>query len=258
MRHTAICSLALLFLLAATAAAEVRTESITYADGETKLRGYFAWDDAVKGKRPAVLVIHEWWGPNDYARKRARDLAELGYLAFALDMYGGDKTTTEPAKAREWSGVIYKDPALAVRRLKLGLEQLRGHALADPARVAAIGYCFGGTMALRLAFSGAKVAGVVSFHGSLIAPAEADAIRAKILVCHGADDPMVPDAKVTAFAEAMRKTKADWQLIAYGGAVHAFTNPGADKVGIRGVAYHAAADRRSWSHMKMFFDEMFR
>jgi dienelactone hydrolase len=253
-----IASASLLLVLAATSPAGVQGETIDYRDGDVALQGYVAWDDAIQGRRPAVLVIHEWWGHNDYARRRARELAGLGYVAFALDMYGKGKSTTEAAVARKWSRPFYQDLALGQRRARAGLEVLRKHRLADPTRVAAIGYCFGGSMALNLAYSGVKIAGVVSFHGGLITPPEDAKIRCRILVCHGADDPMAPDDKVTAFMKSMRaRGGVDWQFIAYGGAVHAFTNPAADKAGISGVAYHAAADRRSWRHMRMFFDELF-
>jgi len=252
-----ITSLSMLLLLAAVAPAAVKGEAVEYTDGDVALQGYLAWDDAIQGKRPAVLVIHEWWGHNDYARRRARALAGLGYVAFALDMYGKGKATTDAAEARKWSRPFYQDLKLAERRARAGLEILRGHRLADRSRVAAIGYCFGGSMALVLAYSGVDIAGAVSFHGGLIPAPEGAKIRARILVCHGADDPMVPDDKLVAFMKSLRARGADWQLVAYGGAVHAFTNPDADRAGIPGVAYHAAADRRSWGHMRMFFDELF-
>jgi len=257
LRYTLPLMIVLTLLAAPGARAEIRTETVDYQDGDTTLQGFLAWDDAIEGPRPGVLVIHEWWGHNDYARGRARDLATLGYVAFALDMYGKDKVTTDPAKAREWAGAFYRDPALALRRARSGLDVLMKHALTDRKRVAAIGYCFGGTMVLNLAYRGTDIAGVVSFHGGLIDPPDGAKIRAKILVCHGADDPMVPEAKVSSFQKAMRSAGADWQFIAYGGAVHAFTNPAADRAGIPGVAYNEAAARRSWEHMKVFFRELF-
>ncbi len=251
---------ALLVLLPAAAArAGIATEVIEYKDGETVLQGYLAYDDAQEGKRPGVLVVHEWWGHDAYARGRAEQLAALGYVAFALDMYGKGIVTGDPKEAGSLAGPFRGDPDLTRRRAKAGLAVLRAHARTDPDRVAAIGYCFGGTVALELARSGETLAAVVSFHGSLRTkrPADAATLKARVLVCNGADDGFVPAEELAAFTEEMRKAKADYQIVHYAGAVHSFTNPASDKHGIPGVGYNAAADRRSWAHMKLHLAEAF-
>jgi dienelactone hydrolase len=247
-------------LLSATASwAKVETKTIAYEHAGQKLEGFLAWDDAVRGKRPGVLVVHEWWGLNDYARSRARQLAELGYVAFALDMYGEAKTAKHPAEAREMAGKVRANVQSWRERAQKGLDVLRSQDTVDPKRVAAIGYCFGGSTVLQLAFAGADVAGVVSFHGSLPAPEKDDLkkIRAKILVCHGAADAFIPAAQIDAFRAALDEAAADWQMVYYAGAKHSFTNPGADAAGLDGLKYDKNADQRSWAHMKLFFDEIF-
>ncbi len=247
-------------LAAASAHAAIHTEEVEYRHGDTVCKGYLAYDDAVQGKRPGVLVVHEWWGLNDYAKSRARQLAEMGYVAFAADMYGGGKVVTTPEEAGALAGAIRKDRPLQRARAAVALEVLRKHPLVDPARLAAIGYCFGGGTVLELARSGAELAGVVSFHGNLDTPNPADArnIKAKVLVCHGANDTLVPTEQVLAFQKEMRDAGVDWQMILYGGAVHSFTNPASGSDPSKGVAYNAAAGRRSWEAMKAFFAEVFR
>ncbi len=247
-------------LIATGAQATLRTEQIEYRHGDTQLSGYLAYDDSYSGKRAGVLVIHEWWGLNNYAKMRAEQLARLGYVAFAVDMYGGGKTTSDPKTAGEWAGALRNDRAFARARARAGLEVLKGRPQTDPGRISAIGYCFGGTMVLELARSGADLGGVVSFHGGLSTPNPADArnIKGKVLVLHGADDTFESPAEIAAFHDEMRKAGVDWQMIYYGGAVHAFTNPDAGKAGIKGVAYNEAADRRSWRAMRDFFDEIFK
>ncbi len=238
--------------------AKLVTRPVEYRQGETVLEGYLAYDDAVRERRPGVLVVHEWYGLNDYAKKRAEQVAGLGYVAFAVDMYGKGVVTDDPKRAGELAGQVRGKPVLR-ERIVAALETLKRQERVDPQRIAAMGYCFGGTTALQLAYTGADVAGVVSFHGSLTPPQEEDMrrIKAKVLVLHGADDPMVPPEMVNAFEKAMREAKADWQLIAYGGAVHSFTNPNSGRAGIEGVGYNEKADRRSWEHMKLFFEEIF-
>jgi dienelactone hydrolase len=206
-----------------------------------------------------VLVVHEWTGLNDYTRMRCRRLAELGYVAFAVDMYGRGIRPQSADEASKQAAIYRRDRPLMRRRVTSGLTVLLDHELCDRARVAAIGYCFGGGTVLELARSGADVSGVVSFHGNLDTPdpTTAKSIRGKVLVCHGADDPYVPNEQVGAFFEEMRTAGVDYQFIAYSGAVHAFTNPEAGDDPSRGAAYHGAADRRSWQHMQMFFDELF-
>jgi len=250
---------------ALSASAKIVTRTVAYEHAGAKLEGYLAYDDSrtAQAKLPGVLVVHEWWGLNGYARSRAEQLAGLGYVAFALDMYGAGVNTLDPKKAGELAGQFYGKPLMA-ERAQAGLDQLLKTGLVDPVRVAAIGYCFGGSTVQALAFSGAPLAGIVSFHGGLIpVPAEAAAkTRAKILVCHGAVDPFVSRAEVEAFAKAMNDGKFDYQFISYAGAIHAFTNPAADQVAaqsaLKGIGYNAAADHRSWAHMRAFFAEIFR
>ncbi len=250
--------LGLLLTLSASPAAfgEIHTETVSHKHGDTTLKGYLAYDDGLTGKRPGVLVIHEWWGLNDYAKSRARQLAKLGFVAFAADMYGDGATTTDPKQAGEWSGEVKGGPLIR-ERSNLALGILRKHERVDPDRVAAIGYCFGGTTVLELAYGGADIAGVVPFHGGLTIPKEDDAIRTKLLILHGAADFFIKPETIDALQKTLHEREADWQMISYGGAVHAFTNPDAGEAGIDGVAYDADADRRSWAHMRMFFDEIF-
>ena len=256
------------FTLAAGAAvvmnARVITKSVAYEHAGTKLEGYLAYDDAkipADGKAPGVLVVPEWWGLTDYVKGRAEQLAKLGYVAFAVDMYGAGVVTSDPKRAGELSGAFYGKPLMA-ERAQAGLDQLLATGLVDAGRVAAIGYCFGGSTVQALAYSGAPLAGIVSFHGGLI-PVPADAAqktKAKILICHGAVDPFVKKEDIDAFLKAMNDGKFDYQFISYAGAVHAFTNPGADKLAAATglpIAYNAAADRRSWAHLKVFFKEIF-
>lgn len=245
-------------LLTTTAAhAKVVTKTITYKHGDVELQGYLAYDDALEGKRPGVLVVHEWWGLNDYARKRVRMLAELGYVAFAADMYGKGKVTADPKQAGEWAGHMRGNLELWRARAMEALKVLNAQPQADTTRTGAIGYCFGGSTVLQLAISGADLDAVVSFHGSPKPFAPKAEIKARVLVCHGADDAFIKPADEEGFIKAMNKAEADWQWISYGGAVHSFTNPGADAHGIDGVKYNKAADHRSWAHMKLLFDEAF-
>ena len=239
--------------------AKVITQAVEYKHGDTPLIGYLAYDDAATGKRPGVLVVHEWWGLNDYAKKRTEMLAEMGYVAFAVDMYGKGVTAQNREEAQGLCTPVASDTALTRDRVRAGLDVLLKNDRVDTKRIAAIGYCFGGSTVLQLAYSGADIAGVVSFHGGIQPPGEADLknIKARILICHGADDPMIPSDQLQAVQEGLRKAGADWQLISYGRTVHSFTNPGADKAGIDGLKYNPDSDRRSWAHMKLFFDELF-
>ena len=232
---------------------------IDYRHGDTVLEGYLVWDETAKGTRPGVLVVHEWYGLNDYAKSRADQLAELGYVAFAVDMYGKGVRAKNPEEAARLAGIYKNDRALMRKRVRAGLDWLQNHQLVDPKRMAAIGYCFGGSTVLELARSGADVAGVVSFHGNLDTPntEEAKSIKTKVLVLHGADDPIVPPRQVHAFQEEMRQGGVDWQMVFYGGTVHSFTNPASGSDASSGVAYNANADRRSWEAMKSFFFEIF-
>lgn len=264
--HLPMKPIIMLLAFAATALpsfAKIVTRSVAYEHAGVKLEGYLAYDDAKPEteKAPGVLIIPEWWGLNDYVKGRAEKIAQLGYVAFAADMYGAGVATTDPKKAGELAGPFYGQPLMA-ERAQAGLDALRRNPRVDPARVAAIGYCFGGSTVQALAYSGAPLAGIVSFHGGLI-PVPADAAtktKAKILICHGAIDPFVKKEALDAFLKSMNDGKFDYQFISYAGALHAFTNPDADKAaanGLNGVGYNAAADRRSWSHMKTFFKELF-
>jgi dienelactone hydrolase len=258
MKLLLIALLPLLF--AGVARAALHTEVVEYKDGAKVLEGYLAYDDATKDKVPGVLIVHEWMGHNPYVRTRAEQLAKLGYVAFALDMYGKGVHAKDPKEAAEMAGVYKNDRKLMRSRATAGLEILRKQPLVDVKRVAAIGYCFGGTTVLELARAGTDIAGVVSFHGDLATPHPEDAknIKCKVLALHGADDPFVKPDVVTAFEEEMKKAGVDWQLVQYGGAVHSFTNPGAGKDNSKGAAYNEKADLRSWQATKDFFDEMFK
>ena len=253
-------TLLLSLLTAATASAALVEKSVDYKQGETTLEGFHVYDDAVEGKRPAVLIIHQWTGLTDYEKMRGRMLAELGYNVFAADIYGKGIRPVPPESGKE-AGKYKGDRDLYRARLNAGLAVLQSDEHTDTDRIAAIGYCFGGTGVLELARSGADIAGVVSFHGGLDAAdgkqAEKGSVKAKILVCHGAADPHVPAAQVTAFIEEMEQADADLQLIAYGDAVHAFTQKMAGDDPSKGAAYDEKADRRSWQHMQSFFAEIF-
>jgi dienelactone hydrolase len=204
-------------------------------------------------------VIHEWWGLNDYARHRARQLAELGYVAFALDMYGDGKATAHPDQAKAWMQKITENVDQWRQRASAGLEVLKKQDHVDVDRLGAVGYCFGGATVQQLAYSGASLKGVVSFHGSPISPSVGDAerTRASILLCHGAADPFVSFPSLKTYLEAMNGTDLDWQLVFYGGAKHSFTNPKANEAGMPALGYDKKADHRSWDHMKQFFEDLF-
>ena len=237
----------------------IQKQVFEYRDGETLCRGELAWDDATPGRRPGVLVVHEGGGINDHPKRRAALLAELGYVALACDMFGGGQYVSDRKRGGELMAALRSDPQTLRRRVQAGLDALAAQPLVDAAHLAAIGFCFGGMTVLELARSGAPIAGVVSFHGILDTPlpAQPGAVKAKVLVLHGADDPYAPPPKVNAFIEEMRQAQADWQLNVYGGAQHGFTRPDAAQLGIPGVAYHAQTDRRAWQAMQGFFAELF-
>jgi dienelactone hydrolase len=235
-------------------------KAVIYQHGGATLEGFHVYDDAVAGKRPAVLVIHQWTGLTEYEKHRSRMLAELGYNVFAADIYG-QGIRPQPPEAGKEAGKYKGDRTLYRARLTAALDQLKADERTDPSKVAAIGYCFGGTGVLELARSGADVAGVVSFHGGLDAAPDLTAVAgkvpAKVLVLHGADDPFVPAEQVLAFQKEMTDAKVDWQMVFYSGAVHAFTQKEAGNDNSKGAAYNEAADRRSWVAMKSFFVELF-
>jgi len=242
----------------ASASAKTVSETVTYTQDGKTFKGFMAYDDAQKGTMPGILVVHEWWGLNDFTRKKTMELASLGYIAFAADMYGGGATTTDPKTAAKWSGEV-KGSSLIRTRAEYALTLLKKNPRVDAGRVAAIGFCFGGTTVLELAWAGAELKGVVSFHGELTSPKpeDMDHIRAKVLILHGAADPFETREAVTRIQDAMEKARADWQMIIYGGAMHSFTNPEADSYHIKGVAYNKKAAARAWEHMELFFQEIF-
>ena len=232
-------------------------QPVNYTEGDVRLSGFLACDATRTEKRPGILVVHGGRGLDDHAKGRARQLAEMGFVAFACDMYGDDVTgdrERKMARIKELSG----DPARLCQRAKAGIEVLASHPQVD-GRMAAVGYCFGGMTVLELARSGTELAGVVSIHGSLktTRPAQTSAVKAKVLVCHGALDPHVPQSHVTAFIDEMNNAGADWQLIVYGGAMHGFTDENAAEFKVPGVAYNAAADARSTGAIEGFLRELF-
>jgi len=237
----------------------MKTETIEYRDDGVVLRGFLAFDERKSGKRPGVLVMPEAFGLGAHAKDRAQRLAELGYVALAGDPYGNGLETNDLQEAMKIAGALREDPANFRKRARVALDKLASLPQVDPNRLAAIGYCMGGSFALELARDGAPLKGVVSFHGGLGTqrPAAAGQVKEKLLVCTGADDPFVQAAQVGALADEMTKAGADWQVISYGGTVHSFTNPEAGKVGNPGIAYNKQTDERSWKAMTSFFEEIF-
>jgi dienelactone hydrolase len=242
--------------------AAIKTEPVDYSSGGVTMKGYIAYDDVKQGKRPGVLVVHEWWGHNEYVRKRARMLAELGYTALAVDMFGEGKQTTHPAEAGKFTQEVLSNMETAKARFLAALEKLKAHKTVDAQRIAAIGYCFGGGLVLEMARAGLDLDGVVSFHGSLDTknPATPGAVKAKVLVAHGAADEFVKPEVIKQFEQEMKNAKVDYRLIVYPNSKHSFTNPEADATAKRAnipVGYNAEADRKSWEDMKKFFKEIF-
>ena len=249
-------------LVAFSARAEIKTEEFVYQVGGEDFSGYLAYDDAVSGKRPGIIVVHEWWGHNDYVRRRAEMLAGLGYTALALDMYGKGKLAEHPKDAQAFMKSVMGDFGIAEARFNKALELVRDHPTVDPAKTAAIGYCMGGAIVLNMARGGADLRGVASFHGSTAAKEKAmpGKVKAKIRVYTGAADPFVPAAQVDAFEAEMKAAGVDYAVTRYEGAVHAFTNPEADAKGKKydlPLAYDKAADEASWASMQAFFKEIF-
>lgn len=245
--------------------AAIKTQEIPYQSPDgTRLIGYYAYDNSLKGARPGVVVVHEWWGLNDYAKRRARDLAALGYSALAIDMYGDGKHTEHPQDALAFMQAALKDGPAANARFKAGLDLLKQQPQTDPDKLAAIGYCFGGKVVLDAARQGLPLAGVVSFHGALVTdtPASPGSVKARILVEHGALDSMVTAAHVSAFKAEMDKAGADYRFVTLEGAKHGFSNPDADRLshgehGGPDIGYNKAADERSWADMQAFFKKLF-
>jgi dienelactone hydrolase len=241
----------------ANAEPKIQGKTVEYSAQGVVMKGYFAHDENVKGKRPGVLVVPEWWGLNDYARRRARMLAELGYTALAVDMYGEGKVVATPDEAGKLSSQTMKDFDVAKARFMAAVDFLKGQPTVDPNRVAAIGYCFGGGVVLNMARQGVDLKGVVSFHGSLTAvkPAQPGSVRARILVLNGGADKFITPEQIEAFKQEMKAAGADFRFISYPGALHSFTNPDATESGKKfnmAVAYHPRVDKESWSEMKKF------
>ena len=243
--------------------ANVYTEEISYQVGDTNLNGYLTYDSSTDNKRPGILVVHEWWGHNEYARKRAEMLAELGYVAFAVDMYGDGKLAQHPDDAGKFMKQVTANMPLAEKRLSAALEVLNQQAVTDISKTAAIGYCFGGAMVLHLARIGTDIDGVVSFHGSLgtQTPAIKDAVKARVLVLHGEEDSFIPPEQVDAFKEEMQNAGAKYEFIGYPNVKHSFTNPQADefseKFNLSALEYNQHADEDSWKRMQAFFEQIF-
>lgn len=245
---------------------KLKEENITYSSPGSKdsvvLDGYVVYDENLEGKRPAVLVVHEWWGLNEYVKMRARELAKLGYIAMALDMYGNGKRADNPDDAGKLAGPFYQNPQIAKPLFDAALAKLKSYDQTDRNNLAAIGFCFGGAQVLNMAKLGEDLKGVVSFHGNLtVLPANKDLLKAQILVCHGGADPFVPQAEVDQFKKQMDSIGAKYTFKTYEGATHAFTNPDATAVGEKfkmPIKYNAAADTASWNDMKVFFNSIFK
>jgi len=257
MKTVAFC-LSMLVILASSRAA-IQTQEVTYQAAGTVMKGFLAWDDDVPGKRPGVLVVHEWWGLNDYASSRAEKLAGLGYTALAVDMYGDGKSASHPADAKTFMMEATKDPATTKARFLAALEVLKSQPTVNPEKIAAIGYCFGGATVLSMARQGVDLSAVISFHGALggLQPVQ-QPVKARILVCHGGSDSFIPEEQITAFQEEMRDT--DTTFLVYPGAKHGFTNPGADAKAAEfdlDVGYNETADKASWEAMQEFLKAAF-
>lgn len=250
-------------LLPPLAQAELVTEAVSYPAGDVTMQGYLAYDDAVEGERPGVLVVHEWWGHNDYARKRAEMLAALGYTALAVDMYGEGKTAEHPKEAGEFAGAVRKNLPVMKERFTAALDLLKKHPTVADDDIAAIGYCFGGGVVLEMARAGVDIDGVASFHGSLgtSTPAQPGAVKADIMVANGGADPMTTEAQIEAFKAEMEAAGVDYRFYNYEGVKHSFTNPDADKFGEQfdlPLGYDKAADEDSWAKLQGFFDAIFK
>ena len=250
-----------LFVLAASADAAVQTKKITYKHGDLDCHGYLAWDDAVSGARPGVLVVHEWWGLDAYAKRRVEMLAKLGYVAFAADMYGEGKTVDHPKDAGEMAGKVRMSVEDWRKRGLAALNVLKSPPQCDKTKLAAIGYCFGGSTVQQLAFAGTDLKAVASFHGGLVVPTpeQVQAVKAQMLICNGADDSFISDEAIQSFRAALDQGGAKYEFISYPGARHSFTVPEADaaskKFNLPGLQYNKAADEKSWADMRKLFQE---
>ncbi|MEE9238950.1 MAG: dienelactone hydrolase family protein [Thermodesulfobacteriota bacterium] len=252
----------LTFLFASSLVAEIKTQDVNYSANGTSLKGYLVYDDSIEGKRPGVIIVHEWWGHNDYARKRAEMIAELGYVALAVDMYGDGKTADHPDDAKKFMTEAFSNMELFSKKFNAGVDLLKKQPQTDPEHIAAIGYCFGGATVLGMARAGVDLDGVVSFHGMLATetPAQKGVVKAKVLAFHGGDDPFVPQEQADAFKKEMTDAGVDFQFIVFPGVKHSFTNPGATVVGEKfelPLVYNEDADKKSWAQMQVFLKTVF-
>jgi dienelactone hydrolase len=257
-----ILAILLLFFIAVPAMGEVIGKEVMYNAGGLTMQGYLAYDDSISGKRPGVLVVHEWWGHNEYSRKRATMLANLGYTALAVDMYGDGKKADHPDEAGKFAAEVRQNMVVATPHFNSAKQVLQKHPTVDPEHIAAIGYCFGGGILLEMARQGLDMDAVVIFHGSLATtnPAAPGVIKARILVCNGADDKFVPPEQIQAFRREMQAADVDFTFISYPGAKHSFTNPGADIYAEKfnlPVGYNSDADKKSWQDMQEFLKDTF-
>ena len=254
---------ALIIMGAVTSRAGVVGREVEYSTDGVTLKGYIAYDDKSIEKRPGVLVVHEWGGHNEYTRKRADMLAELGYVALAVDMYGDGKKADHPEDAGKFAGEVMKNLPAMKARFMAALDFLKKNDTVDTARIGAIGFCFGGGVALAMAREGVDLKGIVSFHGSLATqtPAEKGKVKAKILVCNGADDTFISADDIKSIKAEMKAAKVDFRFINYPGAIHGFTNPAATAMGKKfeiPIAYNEKADKKSWGDMRGFFRKVFK
>jgi dienelactone hydrolase len=243
--------------------AEIIGKTVEYSTHNITLKGYLAYDASLKGKLPAVIVVHEWWGLTDYPKKRAKKLASLGYAAFAVDMYGNGQTADNPADAQKYAGESTKDLSLLKAKFESAIELLKKNDHVDSTRIAAIGYCYGGGVVLNMARAGIDLKGVVCFHGSLATstPAQKGVTKAKILVCNGGADKFISESDIKNFKQEMNSAGVDFKFLSYKGALHAFTNPDATELGRKfnmPIAYNKAGDENSWKEMRIFLKKVFK
>ena len=241
---------------------ELKEETVTYSAGAVTMKGFVVYDKSGAAKKPVVLIVPEWWGLNNYSKSRAKQLADLGYLAMAVDMYGNGETADNPTRAGELAGPFYKDPKMAKERFEAALAKIKTYTQADTGRIVAIGYCFGGGMVLNMARLGEDLKGVVSFHGSLLGvPAKKELLKADILVCHGESDQFVKPEEVAGFKKELDGIGAAYTFKSFANATHAFTNPEATATGKKfsmPIAYNAAADTASFNDMLLFFHKVLK
>jgi dienelactone hydrolase len=240
--------------------AEIKTETVSYDYEGVKFQGAMVYDDSIKGKRPGVMVVHEWWGLNEYAKERSAMLAKMGYIAFACDLYGEGKLAKHPTEAGQMAGEVRKNAAVWNGRALKSLKVLQENPMVDASKLAVIGYCFGGQTAMNIALSGADVVAVASFHGAMPSNPtveKAKKVKGKILICHGADDTFIPEAAIKQFRDALDSAKTSYEFIAYPGAVHSFTVPNAGDANVKGLAYNEKADKSSWESLTKLLKESF-